>query len=73
MAAPAEPSRKPWLLPGVPLDGNFSAGAPPLDAQQRPKAGSPLIGAGKAEHPDHDHAEKKRPSPCALGALEPAN
>jgi len=62
-----------WNENGVPLDGNFSAGAPPLDAQQRPKAGSPLIGAGKAEHPDHDHAGKKRPSPCALGALEPAN
>ncbi|MBV8881949.1 MAG: hypothetical protein JO332_18475 [Planctomycetaceae bacterium] len=55
----------------APLDGNFSGADPGLDAQFRPKAGSPLLGAGKAEHPDHDHAGKKRPSPCALGALEP--
>jgi hypothetical protein len=60
-----------WNENTAPLDGNFSGGDPMLDAQFRPKTGSPLIGAGKGEHPDHDHAGKKRPSPCALGAFEP--
>ncbi|HLY12135.1 MAG TPA: hypothetical protein VKW04_22730 [Planctomycetota bacterium] len=53
------------------LEGNFSAGEPGLDAQYRPKPGSPIIAAGKIEHPDHDHAGRPRPSPCALGAFEP--
>ena len=61
-----------WNENTAPLDGNFSAGDAQLDASFKPKPGSPLIGAGKAEHPDHDQAGKKRPTPCALGAFEPA-
>ena len=60
-----------WNENTAPLDGNFSAGDAQLDAAFKPKPGSPLIGAGKAEHPDHDQAGKKRPTPCALGAFEP--
>lgn len=56
----------------APLEGNFSGGGDALlDAQYRPKPGSPLLGAGKGEHPDHDQAGRKRPTPCALGAFEP--
>jgi hypothetical protein len=61
-----------WNENAAPLDGNFSSGDPALDGEFRPKPGSPLIAAGKNEHPDHDHAGRKRPSPCALGAFEPA-
>jgi hypothetical protein len=60
-----------WNENTAPLDGNFSAGDAQLDASFKPKPGSPLIGAGKGEHPDHDLAGKKRPTPCALGAFEP--
>jgi len=62
-----------WSENVVPLEGNFAGGDAMLDAQFRPKRGSPLIGAGRAEHPDHDHAGRKRPNPCTLGAFEPAN
>ena len=55
----------------VALDGNFSAGDARLDAEYRPKPGSPLIGAGKGDRPDLDHDGRKRPRPCALGAFEP--
>jgi hypothetical protein len=55
----------------IPLDGNFSAGDAGLDAQYKPRTGSPLIAAGKTEHPDHDLAGKKRPATCTLGAFEP--
>ncbi len=48
-----------------------STGDPLLSPEFLPKAGSPVIGAGKIEHPETDHAGRKRPSPCALGAFEP--
>jgi hypothetical protein len=44
---------------------------PMLGPDFTPRPGSPLIGAGRIEHPASDHAGRKRPSPCALGAFEP--
>jgi len=51
---------------------NFTSGDPLLGADFAPEPGSPLIGAGKIEHPAADHAGRKRPSACALGAFEPS-
>jgi hypothetical protein len=51
---------------------NFTSGDPMLTPDFSPKPGSPLIGAGKIEHPAADHAGRPRPSPCALGAFEAA-
>jgi len=50
---------------------NFTSGDPMLAPDFTPKPGSPVIGAGKIEHPSTDLSGRKRPSPCALGALEP--
>jgi hypothetical protein len=50
---------------------NFTTGDPLLAADFTPKPGSPVVGAAKIDHPAIDHAGRKRPSPCSLGAFEP--
>ncbi len=65
-------SKKQALDGDAAAEQNFTSGDPLLGPDFAPKPGSPLIGAGKVEHPAADHAGRKRPSPCALGAFEPA-
>lgn len=50
---------------------NFISGDPLLESDFSPRPGSPVIGAGRIEHPASDLAGRTRPSPCALGAFEP--
>jgi hypothetical protein len=50
---------------------NFTSGDPMLAPDFAPKPGSPVVGAGKIDPPATDHAGRKRPAPCALGAFEP--
>ena len=61
-----------WNENAAPLGGNWCVGDAGFDGDYRPKPGSPLIAAGKGDHPDHDHDGRRRPTPCALGAFEPA-
>lgn len=61
----------------VPIEGeavsesNFISGDPQLTADFMPRLGSPLIAAARTDHPAIDHAGRRRPTPCALGAFEP--
>jgi len=65
-------SKKPNAAADATSESNFTSGDALLNRDLRPKAGSPVIGAGKTDHPALDHAGRKRPSPCSLGAFEPA-
>jgi hypothetical protein len=65
-------SKKPSAAADATWESNFTSGDAQLAANFIPKPGSPVIGAGKIDHPEKDHAGRKRPSPCALGAFEPA-
>jgi hypothetical protein len=65
-------SKKPFAPGDAAAEHNFSSGDPLLAADFAPKPGSPVIGAAKIEHPEKDHSGRKRPSPCTIGAFEPA-
>jgi hypothetical protein len=64
-------SKKQTLDGEAAAEQNFTSGDPALTSEFTPKPGSPVIGAGKTDHPATDHAGRKRPSPCSLGAFEP--
>ena len=66
-------SKKEPIEGTVASEQNFTGGDPMLAPDFTPKPGSPVIGAGKGDHPPTDHLGRKRPSPCALGAFEPGN
>jgi hypothetical protein len=53
------------------MEQNFTSGDAKLGDDFIPKPGSPVIGAGKLDPPPTDHAGRKRPASCALGAFEP--
>jgi len=65
-------SKKQALDGEAEAEQNFISGDPLLGPDFAPKPGSPVIGAGTIQSPAADHAGRKRPSPCALGAFEPA-